>query len=103
MLRKIKDLWKLKSSIHLIAIDNDYFLVKFSSLDDYNYAKFEGPCLPIEYFDHVFFMKLGSKIGRLVKIDDARAPLHEDTARLCVKVDLSKPLVSKFLLRRKVR
>ena len=41
--RKIKDLWKPKSSIELIAIKFGYFLVKFSSLDDYNYAKFEGP------------------------------------------------------------
>ena len=43
LLRRIKALWHPKSLIDLVAIDNDYFLVKFASKDDYNFAKFEGP------------------------------------------------------------
>ena len=78
--------------------------MKFSAVDDYNFAKYGGPwliynhyltvrpwqqnfdtgqenlenllvwvripCLPIEYYDHAFLMKLGTKIGKPVKIDE---------------------------------
>ena len=74
-------------------MDNGFYLVKFNSMEDYNYAKYGGPwivfnhyltvkpwkpkfdpshdslqnllvwvripCLPIEYFDHHFLMRLG--------------------------------------------
>ena len=42
LIRKINDLWRPKASIALVALDNGFFLAKFSSEDDYNYAKFEG-------------------------------------------------------------
>ena len=62
------------------------------------------PCLPIEYFDHHFLIHVGSKIGKPVKIDDAtNAVSREHYARICVEVDLSKPLVAKFRLRRRIR
>ena len=29
------------------------------------------PCIPIEYFDYNFLMKLGSKLGRPIRVDEA--------------------------------
>ncbi|XVF74310.1 hypothetical protein PTKIN_Ptkin13bG0100200 [Pterospermum kingtungense] len=35
-------LWRPKSEFEMVAIDNDYFLAKISSVDDYNFAKVSG-------------------------------------------------------------
>lgn len=49
-------------------------------------------------------MKLGEKIERSIKIDYAISVTSSAKfARLCVEVDLSKPLLPKFYLRKKVR
>ncbi|XVF67807.1 hypothetical protein PTKIN_Ptkin10aG0151500 [Pterospermum kingtungense] len=138
LLRKIHAMWRPKLRIELVALENDYFLVKFASSDDYNYAKFEGPwmildhylivkewspnfdslndrtekmlvwvrlpCLPIEYYDQDFLLKVGSKIGRPIRIDQATSLVSRGKfVRLCVEVDITKPLLSKFKLRRRVR
>ena len=122
----------------LVALDNDLFLAKFTSIDDYGYTMLGGPwmifnhyltmrqwhhnfdptqsslqsllvwvripCLPIEYFDYKFLMILGSKIGKLVRIDDATSTISKGHyARICMEIDLLKPLVAKFKLRRRVR
>lgn len=34
----------------MIAIEGNYFLVKFSSLDDYNFAKYEGPWMIVDHY-----------------------------------------------------
>lgn len=31
-------------------MDNDYFLVKFESMKDYNFAKFEGPWMILDHY-----------------------------------------------------
>ena len=43
--RKLKTIWTTVASFELITLDNGFFLVRFSSLDDYNHAKFFGPWL----------------------------------------------------------
>ena len=126
-------MWKLKAAIDLVAMNNEFFLVKFASVDDYDYAKYGGPwlifyhyltirpwkpnfdtaqdslqsllvwvripCLPIEYYDRQFFMKAGEKIGTPVQIDEATSLVSQGLfARMCVMVDLDKPLISKFEL-----
>ena len=49
-------------------------------------------------------MKLGSKLGKSVKIDTAKSLASRGRfARMCVEVDLTKPLISKFNLRRRTR
>ena len=138
LLRRIKALWHPKSHIDLVAMDNDYFLVKFASKDDYNFAKYEEPwmvmehylivkewspnfdpmmdstkrilvwvrfpCLPIEYYDQDFLMKVGEKIRKPIRIDQTTGLVSRGKfARLCVEVDITKPLLSKFKLRRRVR
>ena len=118
LLRKIKEMWRPKAEVEIVAIDNGFFLAKFASVDDYEFAKFGGPwlifyhylivrpwqpnfdptqntlknllvwvripCLPIEYFDHSFLMRLKSKIGRPLKIDDTTSTTSRGhNARLC--------------------
>lgn len=95
----------LKARMELVTIDNRYFLAKFASVDDYEFAKYRGPwrilghylifkewipdfdpfidktesmivwicfpCLPAEYFDYKFLMRVGEKIGEPINIDTA--------------------------------
>ena len=57
------------------------------------------PCLPIEYYDKKFMMQLGAKVGRPVRVDEAISLVSRvHFMRICVEVDLSKPLLSKFKL-----
>lgn len=49
-------------------------------------------------------MRLGEKIGEPKNIDEATSLVSRGKfPRMCVKIDITKPLVSKFILRRKVR
>lgn len=138
LLRRLRSLWHPKASMELIAIENDHYLAKFASVDDYKFAKFEGPwmvlehyliikswtpnfdphaditekvlvwvrfpCLPIEYFDVGFLTRVGSKIGTPIKVDEATGMASRGKfARLCVEVDITKPLLSRFKLHGQVR
>ena len=48
--------------------------------------------------------KVGEKIGKPIKIDEATSLVSRDHfGRMCVEVDLEKPLIFKFEHRRKVR
>lgn len=46
--------WLQKAPMDLVAIENDYFQVKFASVNDYHYAKYEGPWLVL---DHCLIVK----------------------------------------------
>ena len=49
-------------------------------------------------------MRLGSKIGKPIKVDDATHTVSSGHyVRICVEVDISKPLLSKFKSRRRIR
>lgn len=62
------------------------------------------PNLLIEYYDKGFILYMGSRIRRLVKVDEATLQAaREKYARICVEVDFSKPPLPKFCLRRRVR
>lgn len=50
LLRRIRMLWRPSADMELVALDNDYFLVKFESMEDYNFSKFEGPWMIIEHY-----------------------------------------------------
>ncbi|XP_031111999.1 uncharacterized protein LOC116015971 [Ipomoea triloba] len=138
LLKRLTAIWRPKARMELVTVDNDYYLVKFSLVDDYEFAKYGGPwmvldqylivkewipnfdpftdktermivwirftCLPAEYFDHKFFMRVGEKIGRPINIDMATSLVSKASfARVCVEVDITKPLLAKFTLRNKVR
>ncbi|CAN1124797.1 hypothetical protein LINPERHAP2_LOCUS2549 [Linum perenne] len=62
------------------------------------------PGLPLEYFDYGILKRIGNKIGTTVRIDHTTLEgARGNFARICVEVDLSKPLLSKYRLRRRVR
>ncbi|XVF47016.1 hypothetical protein PTKIN_Ptkin03bG0075200 [Pterospermum kingtungense] len=50
LLRRIKALWKPKSQMEMVALENDFFLVRFSSVEDYNFAKFEGLWMVLDHY-----------------------------------------------------
>ncbi|XP_031120937.1 uncharacterized protein LOC116024177 [Ipomoea triloba] len=138
LLRRLTTLWKPKARMELVTVDNGYFLVKFASVDDYEFAKYGGPwmvldhylivkewvpnfdpftaktesmivwirfpCLPAEYFNHKFLMSVGEKVDRPINIDTATSLVSRASfARVCVEVDITKPLLAKFTLRNRVR
>lgn len=62
------------------------------------------PCLPIEYYDYEFLMKVGREIGEPKKVDQATSLASRGLlARVCVEVDVSKTLLVKFKLIKKIR
>ncbi|XVE85315.1 hypothetical protein DITRI_Ditri17bG0081800 [Diplodiscus trichospermus] len=62
------------------------------------------PNLPMEYYDQEFLLKIGCRIGNPLRVDTITiAAVRGHFARLCVEIDLEKPFLSKFRLRRKVR
>ncbi|XP_031124339.1 uncharacterized protein LOC116027054 [Ipomoea triloba] len=138
LLKRLTALWRPKARMELVTIDNGYYLAKFASVEDYEFAKYGGPwmvldhylivkewvpnfdpftektesmivwirfpCLPAEYFDHKFLMRVGSKIGRPINIDTATSLVSRASfARVCVEVDITKPLLAKFTLKNRVR
>lgn len=57
------------------------------------------PTLPIEYFEDEFLMKIGKNIGRPVKVDTTTSLVSIGKfARVCVELDVTRPLLSKFTL-----
>ncbi|XP_021722394.1 uncharacterized protein LOC110689870 [Chenopodium quinoa] len=58
-------------------------------------AKVRIPNLPIEYFDINFLNKIGSKIGKVLRMDKNTAQAERGQfTRLSVDINLSKPLLS---------
>ena len=43
LLNRIKALWKPKSAIDRVVLDNAFFLSKFTTTKDYDFAKYGGP------------------------------------------------------------
>lgn len=126
-------MWKPEVAFDLIALDQDYYLARFESLRDYEFAKYEGPwmildhylmvkecelnfvpknnktekllvwvhfpSLPVEYFEEKFLMEIRANIDYPIKIDDATNLISKEKfARICIDVDITKPLLSKFVL-----
>lgn len=61
------------------------------------------PNLSVEYFDGNFLHKIGSKIGKVLRIDKTTANAERGQfTRLSVEIDLTKPLLSKFWLKGRV-
>ncbi|KAG5225528.1 receptor protein [Salix suchowensis] len=62
------------------------------------------PNLALEYYDTSVLWKIGNKIGKTLKVDRTTSVgTRGNFARLCVEVDLTKPLLAKFKLRRRIR
>ncbi|CAN1154114.1 hypothetical protein LINPERHAP2_LOCUS19827 [Linum perenne] len=62
------------------------------------------PGIPLEYFDATILTIIGNRIGKTVRLDGTTLEgSRGNFARICVEVDLSKPLLSKYRLRQRVR
>ncbi|CAL1352699.1 unnamed protein product [Linum trigynum] len=62
------------------------------------------PHLPLAYFDEEILMDIGSKLGRVEKIDyNTSNGFRGNYARICVEIDLRKKPVSKYIFKRRVR
>ncbi|KAJ6964798.1 hypothetical protein NC652_002892 [Populus alba x Populus x berolinensis] len=58
----------------------------------------------MEYYDNSVLWTIGNKIGKTLKVNKATSiGMRGNYARICVEVDLTKPLLAKFKLRRRVR
>ncbi|CAN1175306.1 hypothetical protein LINPERHAP2_LOCUS31882 [Linum perenne] len=61
------------------------------------------PKLPIQYFNNLAVTRIGNYIGKTVRLDLATAEgARGRYARVCVEVDLSKPLLGKYMLEDRV-
>ncbi|CAN1228706.1 hypothetical protein LINPERPRIM_LOCUS3005 [Linum perenne] len=57
------------------------------------------PRLPIHYFNELAVTRIGNHIGRTVRLDMATAEgARARYARVCVEVDISKPLLGKYMI-----
>ncbi|KAF7836148.1 ribonuclease H [Senna tora] len=62
------------------------------------------PGLPIELYDEKFLYSIGGHIGKVLRIDaNTSSQLRGKFARICVELDLSKPLRSQYSVHGKVR
>ncbi|CAN1148245.1 hypothetical protein LINPERPRIM_LOCUS37974 [Linum perenne] len=92
MKRRLEFLWARAGSIQVAGMTNDFFLVRFSNEDDYNTAAFRRPCT-------VALSRTGNFIGRTVRLDLAtKEGPRCKYARVCVEIDLTKPLLSKYMI-----
>ena len=136
--RRLKAKWALRGDFSLIDIGCDYYVTRFTNMEDYDHVMLNGPWmigdnylvirewvpnfvpeedhitkltawvrvpkLSVEYFNRHFLLhKIGHKIGRVLKIDSTTENVERGQyTRMCVEVDLTKPLLSKFRLNGKV-
>ncbi|XP_031131985.1 uncharacterized protein LOC116033376 [Ipomoea triloba] len=50
LLQRMKAMWRPEANMDLIALNDDYFVVKFEALRDYEFAKFEGPWMILRHY-----------------------------------------------------
>ena len=133
LMRRLRFKWQLKGNIALTDVGHSFYVVRFTSVEDYEFVMSQGPWmigdtyltirkwipnfiadeapmrhltawvripnLSVEYFDKLVLHKIGSKIGKVIKIDRNTESMDRGQyVRLCIEVDLAKPLLSKFRL-----
>ncbi|CAN1127557.1 hypothetical protein LINPERPRIM_LOCUS29704 [Linum perenne] len=94
--RRLESLWARAGRIQVSDTTNHLFLVHFSEEDDYQRALFKGPW-------KIAVERIGNHIGRTIRMDLVTAEgARARYARVCVEVDLSRPLLGKYILWDKV-
>ena len=108
---KINALWKPVAKLDCVNLGKDFFFIRFSNSDDYDKvlkgepwfeAKLSSvaiwvrlPELPIEFYDVAVLREIGSTIGPILRIDSYTTSKSKGSyTRLCVQVDLEKPLIT---------
>ncbi|XVE98176.1 hypothetical protein REPUB_Repub03eG0083200 [Reevesia pubescens] len=96
-------LWKLSGDFELIDLGCGFYVVRFDNME-YRTKVMTGsttvwihlPELPLEYFNGDILREIGSLVRKPLKIDTNTALVTRGKfARICIEVDLQKPLVSK--------
>ncbi|CAN1176765.1 hypothetical protein LINPERHAP2_LOCUS32719 [Linum perenne] len=88
----MESLWAKAGRIQVSDMANSFFLVRFSENDDYQRAAFGGPW-------KVAVNRIGNYIGRTVRMDLATSEgARGRYARLCMEVDVTKPLLGKYMI-----
>lgn len=92
--------------VQLIDLGNDFFLAKFGTQEDYEFALTGGswmirfPDLPVQFYDQEFLNIMGNKIGKTFKVDlTTTMQTRGEFARVCVQIDLEKPLRAHYSLK----
>ncbi|KAI9085210.1 hypothetical protein K1719_032843 [Acacia pycnantha] len=104
LVKKLRQIWARKGNIDILDLDNEFYLVSFQNHEDYMEALTGGlvawvrfPDLPAPLFDKKFLLNLGNSIGRAIRLDIHTAQRARGKfARMCVELDLTKPLVPEF-------
>lgn len=74
-----------------------------SATIDTTMAWMRFPSIALEYFDESAVLETAKMFGRPIKVDSTTAAISRGRfARVCVELDLSKPLVSRFWVRHKL-
>ncbi|CAN1797710.1 hypothetical protein LINPERHAP1_LOCUS21390 [Linum perenne] len=90
--RTFDSLWAKNGAIQVSDIANHFFLVRFEHHDDYHRAAFRGPW-------KIAVTRIGNCIGKTVMLDLATTEgARARYARVCVEVDISKPLLGKYMI-----
>ncbi|CAN1146011.1 hypothetical protein LINPERHAP2_LOCUS15006 [Linum perenne] len=96
MKRRLEFLWARSGAIQVSDLDNSLFLVRFAQEKDYKATAFGGPW-------KVAVQRIGNCIGKTVRMDLATSEgARGRYARVCVEVDISKPLLGKYMIEDKV-
>ena len=119
---RLLGMWKPAGKLDCVALGADFFLIKLYLKEDYvkilsggHFLSIRGwvqnfkpstskvfsiavwvwlPELPVEYYEPSILRDLGNAIGSVLKIDTHTATKTRGKfARLCVQVDLEKPLI----------
>ncbi|CAN1156103.1 hypothetical protein LINPERHAP2_LOCUS20753 [Linum perenne] len=90
---------------HYVVCEDSYFLFgsEESTLSTLR-VWIRLPGIPLDYFDYSILKRIGDRIGKTVRVYHTTLEgTRGNFAWLCVEVDLSKPLLSKYHLRWRVR
>ncbi|KAI9102870.1 hypothetical protein K1719_023309 [Acacia pycnantha] len=106
----VRRMWKPQQPLKVVPLSNEYYVVSFSSKEDRDYAYHEGPWmiddhyilvqhLPMEFCTVESLGIIGNMIGKIIKIDMSKSIYDKGVfARICVEVDLHKPLLPAFTI-----
>ncbi|XP_061364316.1 uncharacterized protein LOC133307781 [Gastrolobium bilobum] len=101
--KKLELLWAKAGSITMADLGNEFFSVRFNSVEDLNLANTGGPWvilgIPQEHCEFPFLNHLETVIGKVLKVD--RTTSTGDRARFArvfIEIDLSKPLRGEYIL-----
>nr|XP_023918541.1 uncharacterized protein LOC112030090 [Quercus suber] len=89
--------WKPAGRLDCVDLGRDYFLIRFGLVEGYEIVRL--PKFLIEYYDPRVLKEVGSAIGPVLWADSNTASeVRGRFARICIQVDLNKPLTMSILL-----